>query len=169
MIPTSVSSSSGTTSIVGSRVQMSNATDVRINGVFTAQYDNYVVFINHYVGTGELTFPRLLASGTPINGASDYTYQRLIVSGTTQTANQTTSSAFELYSDTNQTGSAVMYIFNPFRAEHKAFKILVGNGDNDQTSVYYGGTIGPTTQCDGFAIFNTNGFFGHLSVHGYNQ
>lgn len=169
MPTSSVSVASGSATIDGNRVYFNNAQNMIINGVFSSSYDNYVVFISHWVATGELTFPRLTAGGVRQNGPNDYTVQRCDLGGTVLNASRGTTSATTLYSDSNQSGTGVLYFFNPAKSDYKAMKFLVGNGDGGQTSSYVATTTAFTTVCDGFSIDNSVGISGHLEVHAFNQ
>lgn len=177
MRPTSIVVAGGGTETASIRaaggVEFANATSLSLNGVFTADYDNYMIVCRHLASTGTFQFllARLRSSGTDATG-SNYVYQQLVADGTSVVAGRSASVAstsFGFMSGTSEGGDTV-YIYGPALAQPTAFRsvnVYAANGAtlNDQAS-----THSLSTSYDGITLFPAaNAFSGLVTVYGLAQ
>lgn len=123
MTPTSiVSAGTGNSSSISANgsVTFSSCSSVSLNGVFTSEYDNYMLVIkNTSVSGGTYCSLRYRENGVD-NTSTIYTYQQLAVSGSNVAGGRATSQNLtEInYSDsTTMPSGSVIYIYGPNLAQ----------------------------------------------------
>jgi hypothetical protein len=128
MKPTSIAHS-GTSATLGAngQVTFTAVTSLSLNGVFTADFDNYVISIRHNNSSSpadsDSIQARLRASGSDASGG-DYTRQTLSANSTTVSAARTTSltSAVVAVTGNAQRNGDTIAIYGPYLAQPTAFR-----------------------------------------------
>lgn len=170
MTPTSITSTgSGNSSSITSNgsVTFSSCETVSLNGVFTVDYENYVIYVRgNNSSAADVNF-RYRASGTD-NTSSGYTSQYLQSSGGTISANRTTTTYAQagFWGSTQRAGMA-LYVYRPFLSR---FTLSRSNGMQDSSSAanYDIGCLhNQGTSYDGLTfIINGSSGSGLISVYG---
>jgi hypothetical protein len=167
--PSSIAFSGTSASIVGSgSVDFSAVSSLSLNGVFSADYDNYMVSIR-YSGTnaGTSVLARLRTSGS--DSSTGYTRQYIIANGTSVSAARETSAneaRVGVSSSTQRSGSAV-HIYGPFLGQPTAFRDVTIYGSSSGTLWDNASTHSVSTSYDGLTIFVLSGdFTGNVAVYG---
>lgn len=174
--PTSVSISGGsgsaTISANGS-VSFSNFWgDMSFNGVFSADYDNYMI-VCHYApdttSTGSANF-RLRASGVDNTTASSYTQQQLTANGTSITTSRTASTATSFWNFGNTTSGTIAYLYGPYLSQPTVCRNLSASQQGGAMMQDVAFTHNQSTSYDGFTInFISGGYVaqsGRVAVYG---
>ena len=165
---------SGTSATIGANgsVEFSACTSLSLNGVFTGDYDNYMVAVRHVDSTYNAAFlTRLVLSGTPASG-SDYTYQRLDVANTTVAGSRSTSQTSGRVSSVSNAlnNGFVVNVYGPFLAQPTAYRsVTVENGGSPGVVgiLDYAGTHSLSTSYDGYQFVAGSGTIsGLVSVYG---
>ena len=169
LTPTSITHS-GTSASIGAngQVTFTAVTSLSLNGVFSADFDNYVVSYRGTSSTAPSLDSRLRASGTDASG-SNYTYQRLLASSTTVAAARTSSTSVLRLGESengNENGHTV-FIYGPFLAQPTAARSVTMHAESGARISDYAGTHSLSTSYDGITIFPTGGnLTGKLQVYG---
>ena len=155
--------------LTNGQVTFTAVTSLSLNGVFSADFDNYVVSIRHKLALGNDPIQmRLRVSGSDASG-TDYTRQRLLASSTTVQALRSTSqtSAAVGYASADYRAGDVAYIYGPFLAQPTAFRNN-NAGDISGGSIYeYASTHSVSTSYDGFTLIPaSSSLTGALQVYG---
>ena len=171
LTPTSIaySGTSATISANGS-VEFSACTELRLNGVFSADYDNYTV-----VWRGNTSGPAAmgikLSSGGVDETGSNYARQFLQASGSTVSApGRVTGETFWyalMYAYNVQKAGAVYHFYGPHLAQPTAVRV-VGVGDYNGAIINeLCGTHSLSSSYDGFNFYlNPNNASGRIAVYG---
>ena len=171
LTPTSIAHS-GTSASIGAngQVTFTAVTSLSLNGVFSVDFDNYVVVSSGtHSSTSDPMQYRLRVSGSDATG-SNYTRQILDVNNTSVSAARQTSQAFLALgslSNSQRAGNQT-FIYGPFLAQPTAFRNVNVDGFNNAT-IFEGaaGTHSLSTSYDGFTIAPSGGSFtGKLAVYG---
>jgi hypothetical protein len=176
MTPSSVAktggSSTATINADGS-VTFGSCETLSLNGVFTGDYDNYMVAIHGTTSSSAGTIRFRMRSGTDAAG-SDYTRQRLGADGTTVTGPREVSVTAGVlgYSHNGLSSGTTGFIFGPYLAQPTASRGIT-------VSAYAGAYIGDwatthslSVSYDGITFspdFGTQTITGLLTVFGFNQ
>lgn len=172
--PTSIvvsgSGSSGSIRADGG-VEFSTATTLSLNGVFSADYDNYIVSIKATSSGTTGKRLKLRSSGTDTSGA-DYVYQYLSANGTTvsgvRATGETSARGCAIYA-TQNTGE-IMNIYGPFLSQPTAFRGVSASDLSSAAIQDYVTTHSLSTSYDGFSISTTaNNITGLVTVYGFTQ
>jgi hypothetical protein len=168
--PTSITHS-GTSATVGAngQVTFTAITSLSLNGVFSADFDNYMVSICGIIATsGAAINARYRSSGTDASG-SNYARQLMEVADTIVTANRSTgqtSHPFMGMNNASQQGAYVM-IYGPYLAQPTAYRNVGVHSFSGAYMQEYAGTHSLSTSYDGFTIFpGSNNITGALQVYG---
>lgn len=167
--PTSIAYSGTSASIVGQgSVEFSAVTSLSLNGVFSSDYDNYMISIrlDNSAGINDLR-SRLRLSGTDAT-ASNYTYQFLNASSTTVNAGRgTINNALVAFMASAGDYGISMYVYGPALAQPTAFR-SVGMGESggfllgDRAN-----THSLSTAYDGITVYpSVNSMSGTVTVYG---
>ena len=143
---------------------------VNVNGVFTADYRNYLVLMDHMASTTLTTTMRLRASGSD-NSAANYSTQNLFAQSTTVSGSRTTGSTdwnLAGMASTSQTRDR-FYVYTPQVAVPTGVDFeTVASIENTISVVkkYLGHTA--SSSFDGFSISCTTGTItGTMSIYGF--
>ena len=171
MTPTSVSGSGSSITQVG-QVTLSSCAAVTMNGIFTADFENYVL-VARLSFTGGDTTMQLTASGTAVT--SNYNYSQLqAYAGAGVTTTRTASAANHVLMS-NGGGvyqSATVDIFAPQLAAATLFQVsnLRNDGSYATPANYlWFGNNSNTTSYDGLKITGGGNMTGTISVYGRNM
>jgi len=174
MTPSSIAYSGTSASInADGSVVFSACTSLSLNGVFTGDYDNYMVTIGpiNNSSADELRF-RYRASGSDNSTANSYVVQRINASSTTVNADRNTADYGQLPTIyATQRSGLTFYLFGPYLAQPTACRsVFVG----DAASAYlrdHAGTHNQSTSYDGISFFmaSSTNFSGLVTVFGFNQ
>ena len=151
-----------------SRTVLSSTTNVSLNNVFSATYDNYrILFEGSFAGGQSDIEMRMRVSGSD-NTTSNYNSFRATVdtAGNTGSSSQVSANKWYIVTGDTNPGFFSIDILRPFAT------VKTNWGGN---IVSRGGTRGgfntgffdATTSFDGFSIFSSNACVGTLSVYGY--
>ena len=171
--PTSIAYS-GTSASIGANgsVEFSAVTSLSLNGVFTGDYDNYMVVVRFLGTTGNVgLFARLRTSGTDASG-TDYTFQRLLAESTTVNGARTSSANYARLSSTNNGvyHGFTTNIYGPYLAQPTAYRTVTVEGEGGARMLDYAGTHGLSTSYDGLTVYPevsvSSTFSGLVSVYG---
>jgi len=170
MKPTSVDHS-GTSASVNNNggVDFSAVTSLSLNGVFTSDYDNYLVSMNHYAAATTAVYWRFLLSGSDASG-SDYTRQLLRADSTTVAGVRESSNTSQrtMNSDPNFSGY-VIHFYGPALAQPTAHRDVSANSLNGARIYEYAGTHSVSTAYDGIRFFTDENWTGNIHVFGYRE
>lgn len=163
--PTSiVSTGTGNSSSINTNgsVTFSTCQTLSLNGVFSADYDNYMIVMRHTSsGSTEITF-KLRSAGTDNSTANSYVFELLSASGTTIFANRYTQTPSLNQSRNVQRAGFVANFYGPFLSQPTAYRTVTIN-DDASARIYDGaGTHNQSTSYDGLTIFADSG----LSITG---
>lgn len=179
MTPSSIAYSGTSASInADGSVVFSACSSLSLNGVFTSDYDNYMMTLScvNTVGLSNIRF-RWRASGTDESSASNYyTRQELFVSDTSVSGARNSDSVGRLFLAGDITyGYAGMtcYIFGPYLSQPTATRVVDSSTYNStypRLMVNYATTHSLSASYDGITITPSNSALtGKLTVFGFNQ
>lgn len=158
--PTSIASTgSGNSSSISANgsVTFSSCATLSLNGVFNADYDNYMIVCRNLNTTeGNSNLFRLRASGTDASG-SNYVDQYIYASSTSVFAARTTLTNGGIgFTSTNRQGYT-LYVFGPYLAQPTAFRSVCGSGYATATVIDRAGTHSLSTSYDGITLLYGGG------------
>lgn len=177
--PTSVTPiTSGTASFTASgEITYSGVAALRVNGVFTSQFRNYVIHWTNTFSSGNPDFILRWAQGSTVSSSGYFRAGfKVNQSGTTGSYNTGANVDGHLIgSGENGYNSGqingVIDVFTPQTTDStfslaRTFGVLTPTGFHH----FHGGAAHQTTQQDGFYIVSSTGTFtGKISVYGYNN
>jgi hypothetical protein len=159
LTPTSVSVGSGSASIgTNGSVTFTGAHTVSLNGVFSADYDNYRIVTWHTsnnVTNGSLKF-RLRVGGVDNSTSSSYVQQYLYVTTSTTLGGRITSTQAEINRYGNTYTSFVADFYGPYLTQPTAVRsITQGLSNTISTPVIYDcvATHSQSSAYDGFSFY----------------
>jgi hypothetical protein len=162
---------SGTSASIGANgsVEFSAVTSLSLNGVFSADYDNYmIVWRTGTSGTVSLR-GRLRASGVDNATASSYTRQSITADGSSVTGARTTVDYAFLgsnYNTVNQNGHT-NFIYGPYLLQPTAYRTVTVQSYSGAELLDTAGTHNQSTAYDGFTYYAfSNTLTGSISVYG---
>ena len=171
MTPTSIAYS-GTSATIGANgsVEFSACSSLSLNGVFTADYDNYLISYRSVNTTYDtLGTMRLRSSGTN-DDTSSYAIQVLDTDNTTITASRGTNvNKWEVdVTSTTQRSGTNINIYGPFLTQPTAMRSCFAGGYLNATLRDYAGTHSLSASYDGVTIYSDllGSFTGLISVYG---
>ena len=172
LTPTSIAYS-GTSASIGANgsVEFSACSSLSLNGVFSADYDNYMVAVSGTTSNnaGQIRF-RMRTSGTDATG-SDYTRQRLSADGTTVSGPRDVSQIAGVlgYLDDGLSSGTTGVIYGPYLAQPTASRGITASAYNDAYIGDYATTHSLSVSYDGITFspdFGTQTITGLISVYG---
>ena len=174
MKPTSVDHS-GTSASVNDNggVDFSAVTSLSLNGVFTSDYDNYLMVVTHEFSTASILLQcRLRASGSDASG-TDYTYQRLFAGATNVIGVRTTSATVANIGRSDDNGllsGDSVHIYGPALAQPTAMRNVNVSGDGSASLEDSASTHSLSTAYDGITLIPNGGnMTGTIHVFGYRE
>lgn len=166
--PTSIAYTGTSASITGNGSVTFNAvSDMTLNGVFSADYDNYMVVISAYA-TGATSYSIKLTSGGTAETSGLYKSQNVEVAGTNLSAFYTQSSSqFSAHRLETTVGGSVWHFYGPYLAQPTALRILDAGSRGGAVINDIAGTHSLTTTYDGL-YFASGGqtCTGRVAVYG---
>lgn len=174
MTPTSISvtgpgSETATTNADGS-IAYANAYVVSLNGIFTGDYDNYMISLRYNNGIGHVYF-RLRNSG-PDESGTNYTVQYSDFNNASLNKARTSASTYGYigYCATSS-GGDTSYLFNPYLDQPTAVRTVNVNAFNSARLTDQMSTHSLSTSYSGlsFGSFSTSELSGLVTVFGFNQ
>ena len=150
-------------------VEFATATSLSLNGVFTSDYDDYMIVMSGTSSAGDLGIQlRYRASGTDASG-SNYTHQRIVAQSTAisgQRSSSETAKIFGFWSPTLKNGD-VAYIYGPALAQPTASRNVSLNTSSSASIIDYAATHSLSTSYDGFTMLvGANSISGRVAVYG---
>jgi hypothetical protein len=171
--PTSISYS-GTSASINSdgSVSFSACTSLSLNGVFTSDYDNYVVNIRTRNSiTGQGLQARLRDGSTDNVTASSYVAQYVVASSTSVVSNRSSATGWYFGSmSSNDNNGDTIYLFGPYLAQPTAARNTNVCGDEGAQIIDRAGTHNQSVAYNGITFSPGAGnFTGLLTVSGWVQ
>ena len=172
MVPTSIAytGTSATVTASGS-VEFTACSSLSLNGVFSADYDNYMIAVAHTLSAGTVNYKgRFRASGTDNSTASSYTSQELNAYGTTVSggARFVSDSGYFIASTSAQNSGSSLFLFGPYLAQPTAWRQVNVTSYSSAAIFDLVGTHNQSVSYDGFSFVPTSTYSltGTLSVYG---
>lgn len=168
--PTSIAFS-GTSASIGAngQVTFTAVTSLSLNGVFSADYDNYVVAQNFVaIGANLFLYYRLRAAGTDASG-NNYTRQYLSVDNTTLSAGRISSTNYGWagYGATTLYNLSNINLYGPYLAQPTAVRTVTTNSASSAQIYDSADTHSLSTSYDGISIIPaSSSITGKLAVYG---
>jgi hypothetical protein len=173
MTPSSIAYSGTSASInADGSVTFSATTSLSLNGVFTSDYDNYMVTIRATGTNDTYVRCRLRASGVDESSASNYYVDQYLyaLSTTVAASRTTTNGAQSFYFSNAQRSGNTAYFFAPFLAQPTAVREVGAVGWQNATLQEFAWTHSLSNSYDGFTFYpNAGSLSGLLTVFGFNQ
>lgn len=176
MRPTSIVVAGGGTETASIRaaggVEFANATSLSLNGVFTADYDDYMIVIRHTATSTCPFFYRMRASGSDNSTANAYTLQWLQADGTTVNGTRITDSfGWIMYGGATQREGHNIYLYGPYLAQPTAIRSVSALGLSSARILDLASTHNQSTAYDGVTIYpqSPQSMTGQLTVFGLAQ
>jgi len=161
---------SSTADIVGlGSVDFGLCETLSLNGVFSAEYDNYMISMRHKGSTLQALNFRMRASGTDNTTSNSYTYQRILATSTTVSGERGTSNiAFFGAASATQQDGLTAYIYGPYLAQPTALRSVTVYGEDSARIFDCASTHNQSTAYDGITLsMNVSGTFsGNVAVYG---
>ena len=174
MKPTSIAHSGTSASInADGGVDFTAVTELSLNGVFTSDYDNYLVVMEFTGSTSALVNinGKLRLSGTDAT-ATNYTVQQLSAYGTTIGRARTSSLGFFAitWANNEQRYGGHLHVYGPALAQPTAFRSVNVAGYQNASFYDVANTHSLSTAYDGLTIEPDSGnFTGQVHVFGYEE
>jgi hypothetical protein len=153
-------------------VEFATATSLSLNGVFTADYDDYMIVVRHISSLNDRGVSiRWRISGVD-DTSSNYARQRINALSTTVSASRTTgtTSADFIYTDDSQRSGTTSYVYGPFLSQPTAHRSCNVVGLDDASLMDVAATHSLSSSYDGFTLFPSTGTTtGQLTVFGLAQ
>jgi len=167
MIPTSVSGTGA--SLSNGKIALSSCTDVTINGVFTADYENYLLLARLSFTGGDTTM-QLTASGTAATSNYNYSMMQAYAGAGVTTARTAGAANIVLISNQNGVyGSATADVFAPQLAVPTMFQVQNNRADGSYATpanyLWYGNNSNSTSY-DGLKITGGGAMTGSIMIYG---
>lgn len=159
---------SSTADIVGlGSVDFGLCETLSLNGVFSAEYDNYMIVARNTSNTDAGNALRLRNAGTDATG-SNYVRQYLLASSTTIDGGRQTAqtAAWFMVSASTQRSGAVMYIYGPALAQPTAMRDVNVSGISSAYIQDQASTHSLSTAYDGFTVISNGTITGNIAVYG---
>jgi len=152
----------------------SAVSSVSINGVFSADYDNYFLSLAITKGNAGYVGLRMRASGSDASG-SDYVYAAVetTTAGGPSRVGATGNTLFFLGTKSNVAGGATIHLTQPFLTARTVYDVNGSGGQSVETWHFVGGGYhNQATSYDGFSLIdftNGGGMSGTISTYGYRD
>jgi len=174
MTPSSVAYSGTSASInADGSVTFSACSSLSLNGVFTSDYDNYMIGIRVTSSLSSTDINcRLRASGSDASASNDYVAQYLVADSTSVSAGRITAFTYGWLGQSYATQRVGIsgYIFGPYLTQPTAVRSIGASDNSSARLVDIAWTHDLSTSYDGLTVFpSTGNFTGLLTVFGFNQ
>jgi hypothetical protein len=169
--PTTVdkTGTSATISANGS-VEFTSCSSLSLNGVFSDNYDNYMIVTRANVTTPANVFIRFRDNGSDDSTSNSYVYQYIIASSSAVAGSRTTLNLggfFIAYA--NQRVGSVGFIYGPYLSQPTAYRTINVDDNGDASIQEYGGTHNQSASYDGFTLSNGGNLSGRIAVYGMRK
>jgi len=171
-VDTTGGSSTATISANGS-VEFSACISLRLNSVFSADYDNYMVVMRSLGTTngGPSIYARLSSSGS--DSTSNYTWQFLFGNGgSVGVGRSSTEGYFRLgMTDSNLRSGLIAWFYGPYLSQPTAARGISVSGYSSASFIDYANTHSVSSQYDGVNISVSSGgtISGRVAVYGMRK
>jgi len=172
MTPTSIAHS-GTSATINSDggVDFSAVTSLSLNGVFTGDYDNYLMVMGGTLASANaFVTARLRASGSDASG-TNYTRQRIYATGSTAAGSRETSqdSIFVSIWHSNLPNGFHLHLYGPALAQPTAMRSVGVQSDSSAYLIDTANTHSLSTSYDGITMICATAITGTIHVFGYEE
>ena len=170
MKPTSIAHAGTSASInADGGVDFTAVTSLSLNGVFTGDYDNYLIVVRNDGAALDAAYVRLRVSGADAS-ATNYAYQRLTAASTTVSGARSTSQAQWRVGDNSGTEYGdTWHFYGPYLAQPTAYRSVNAGGFNGAEINDFAGTHSLSTSYDGFTFYSAETMTGTVHVFGYEE
>jgi len=172
LTPTSIAYTGTSASIsANGSVEFSACTTVSLNGVFSADYDNYMIVMRwqQFVTDATTTF-RLRNLGVDDSTANSYVRQYLQADSTTVGAGRGTANlTWFTNSGIAQRNGNVAYIYGPYLAQPTAGRTVGADSESNAFLRDIAFTHNQSNSYDGFTWITSNTFTGRIAVYGMRK
>jgi hypothetical protein len=149
-------------------VEFASATSLSLNGVFTSDFDDYMVVIRNTASAGE-RFEFRLRAGTDASG-SNYVRQSLNADSTAISADRATMTSFNLQLVGTSPNGWLSHWYGPNLAQPTAFRGVSVSSRSSGYIVDQAGTHSLATAYDGFSMIAVScNITGLVTVYGLSQ
>jgi hypothetical protein len=172
MTPTSISYSGASASInADGSVVFSACSSLSLNGVFTGDYDNYMVVVRQDNSQATTNYYRLRALGTDNSTADSYVSQIIYGNGGTVAGQRiTTNKGYVGYVGAVYRNGMTLYLFGPYLSQPTAWRSLCADDYASAEVIDSSGTHNQSNVYDGFTMLPSAGALdGLVTVFGFNQ
>lgn len=172
IIPTSISSTgAGNSSSISAKgaVTFSSCATLSLNGIFSADYDNYIIVMRSVAAAGEVAITARMRSAGTDNSTSNYTLQQIVGNDTAVTGTRLISQTAVAISSTSATSrsGSVTWIYGPFLNQPTSWRFVTARGDSNSTLIDSGCTHSVSSSYDGLTLITSSSTIsGLLSVYG---
>ena len=173
MKPTSIDHV-GTSAVINADggVDFTAVTSLSLNGVFTSDYDNYLIVISGTSSATTNVFYRLRVSGSDASG-SNYTQQQLVATGSTASGQRftgDTSARSIIFQNALLNGGAI-HFYGPALAQPTASRSVTFDANSSARITDYAVTHSVSTAYDGITFFTGSATTctGNIHVFGYEE
>jgi hypothetical protein len=166
LTPTSIAYT-GTSASIGTNgsVEFTACSSLSLNGVFSADYDNYMMVMRQD-SSSALNIGGRLRSGST-DTITGYFYQNLFAGSTTVSANRYNTAQWNVTDAyATQRSGATIYVYRPYLSQTTAFRTAAVVDYQEASLHEHSGTEITSTSYDGFTFFSSNSFTGVVSVYG---
>jgi len=172
MTPSSIAHSGTSASInADGGVDFTAVTSLSLNGVFTSDYDNYLIVVSIAMGTSDFGRLRYRVSSTDATG-SNYTTQHINANATSVTGGRSTSADDFVYNYLSNGGpnGCHIHIYGPALAQPTAGRSVNVDGNSAARIYENANTHSLSTAYDGVTFYqDTNAATGNVHVFGYEE
>lgn len=170
IIPSGVQFTGGTVSVSGQTVTATGVSSVRLQDVFSGEYDNYKIVVKT-MGPATLEYLKLryMRANNTLETGTIYYYRFVNVTNagalSGNASNQNHYIVGTTWNTTGDYGNADINLYAPGRASHKSYNFTYGS----ESSGAGGGYCGTTEAFTGFELFNNTTFSATIRVYGFND
>jgi len=173
LTPTSIAytGTSATISANGS-VSLTACSVLSLNGVFSADYDNYIIVGHHAINGGQSMLSRLRVGGIDNTTSSSYVHQYWFAESTTVSGFQQTSNYWVLSArGITKRAGFVASIYGPYLAQPTAWRTVMADDYNSASVTDLGGTHNQSTSYDGITLIGNSSqtMTGRVAVYGMRK
>jgi hypothetical protein len=149
-------------------VEFTTITEIRLNGVFSAEYDNYLVNLRVTTSGNSAFNFRLSSGGTDNTTSSSYTRQYIDADGSVVNPIRQSFAQWGLaYAYNTRRAGAEINFYSPYRSSRTAVRSVTITDSNGAAITDVAGTHNQSASYDGFKMYvagvNTTGL---ISVYG---
>lgn len=168
--PTSIANSGGTASIgTNGQVTFSGVTSLSLNGVFSADFDNYAVALTGTISSTAFVRWRLFDGSADVTTGT-YTIQHININGTSVTSGRDATKTwldFTNWASGSLWSASMINIYGPALAQPTSVRFVNIDSNNSARIYETAGTHSLSTSYPGFSLFpSTGSISGTVSVYG---